>query len=349
MARRTTRQVTVGTEKIGGDAPVLVQSMLSAPQGNVEENLIQARSLYSSGCKLIRLSVSHESDIEVIRHLVQEVPAAFVADIHQRADLVLPALKAGIHKIRVNPRYLGGEEKLLETGRYCKEYNVPIRIGVNSGSLEKDLLEEYGGPTAEALAESALRSAKLLDESGFSDIVISIKSADIRTMIEANRIVANRSDYPLHLGVTEAGTVHMGSIKSAIGIGSLLADGIGDTIRVSLTGDPTLEIPAANDILRALDLLPDTPQLISCPTCGRTGIDLIAIANEVEERLKSVHKPISVAVMGCPINGPGEAKNADLGIAGGDGVGLLFKKGEVLRKVPEDQLVDELFLEIERY
>ena len=348
MERRKSRAVTVGDLILGGDAPIVVQSMLNAPQGNIDANVKQARELQAAGCQMIRLSVSNGEDVETIRALKEAVSVPLVADIHQRSDLAMQCLEAGIDKIRINPRYVGGPEKVRMVADACKARGVPIRVGVNSGSVEQDLLEKYGGVTPEAMAESAMNSVKILEDADFHDIVISIKSSDIPTMIAAYRIVAAQCDYPLHLGVTEAGTARMGKVKSAIGIGALLADGIGDTIRVSLTDDPVTEIDAANDILKALDLLPDAPQMVSCPTCGRTQIDLIAIADEVERRLNDVHKPIKVAVMGCPVNGPGEAKNADIGIAGGRGQGLIFKHGEVVRKVPEDQLIDELFKEIER-
>ena len=348
MERRKSRAVTVGDLILGGDAPIVVQSMLNAPQGNIDANVKQARELQAAGCQMIRLSVSNGEDVETIRALKEAVSVPLVADIHQRSDLAMQCLEAGIDKIRINPRYVGGPEKVRMVADACKARGVPIRVGVNSGSVEQDLLEKYGGVTPEAMAESAMNSVKILEDADFHDIVISIKSSDIPTMITAYRIVAAQCDYPLHLGVTEAGTARMGQVQSAIGIGALLADGIGDTIRVSLTDDPVTEIDAANDILKALDLLPDAPQMVSCPTCGRTQMDLIAIADEVERRLNDGHKPIKVAVMGCPVNGPGEAKNADIGIAGGRGQGLIFKHGEVVRKVPEDQLIDELFKEIER-
>ncbi len=349
MTRRISRAVSVGDQLvIGGDAPIVVQSMLNAPQGDIGANIKQARELSAAGCQMIRLSITNHQDIETIRALKEAVNVPLVADIQMNHVLALESLEAGIDKIRINPRYIGGPDKVRLVADECKARHVPIRVGVNSGSVEKELLEKYGGVTPEAMAESALGSVKILEDVDFHDIVISIKSSDIRTMIAAYRIVAEACDYPLHLGVTEAGTERMGRVKSSIGIGSLLADGIGDTIRVSLTDDPVKEIDAAFDILKALDLVADAPQLVACPTCGRTQIDLISIANEVEERLKDVHKPIRVAVMGCPVNGPGEAKNADIGIAGGNGQGLLFKKGEIIRKVPEDQLVDELFREIER-
>ena len=349
METRKSRRVQVGENLfIGGDAPVVVQSMLNAPQGDIEANVQQARELSAAGCQLIRRSVTHHTDIDTIRALKEAVKVPLVADIQMNYELALESIDAGIDKIRINPRYIGGPDKVREVADKCKEHHIPIRVGVNSGSVEKELLKKYGGVTPEAMAESAMNSVRILENADFHDIVISIKSSDIRTMIAAYRIVAKECDYPLHLGVTEAGTEKMGRIKSAIGIGSLLADGIGDTIRVSLADEPVKEIDAAFDILKALDLVPDAPQLVACPTCGRTQIDLIGIANEVEERLKDVHKPIRVAVMGCPVNGPGEASNADIGIAGGNGVGLLFKKGEIIKKVPEEELVDELFREIER-
>ncbi|MDO4832239.1 MAG: flavodoxin-dependent (E)-4-hydroxy-3-methylbut-2-enyl-diphosphate synthase [Clostridia bacterium] len=346
--RRNCRQVDVGGIKIGGDAPVVIQSMLNAPAGDFEANLKQAKALKEAGCQIIRLAVSSMTDVEVVARLKEAIDVPLVADIHFDYKIALASIDAGIDKIRINPGHIGGKENVEKVVAACKPRGIPIRIGVNSGSVEKELLEKYDGPTPEAMAESALNHAKILEEYDFYDTVISIKSSDVRNTIKAYRIVAENCDYPLHLGVTEAGTERMGLIKSSIGIGSLLADGIGDTIRVSLTADPVKEIHAAQDILKSLELLPGEPQLISCPTCGRTQIDLISIANEVEERLRSVHKPIRVAVMGCPVNGPGEAKNADIGIAGGKGCGLIFEKGEILRKVPEEKLIDELFSEIER-
>ena len=348
MNRRISRQVSVGGVLLGGDAPIVVQSMLNAPQGDVEANIVQARELSAAGCQLIRLSVTNMKDIETVKALKENIKVPIIADIQMNYKLALASVEAGIDKIRINPRYIGGEDKIRLVADACKAHGIPIRVGVNSGSVEEDLLQKYGGVTPEAMAESALRGVQYLENVDFYDIVISIKSSDIRTMIAAYRIVAERCDYPLHLGVTEAGTEKLGRIKSAIGIGALLADGIGDTMRVSLTDDPVKEIDAANDILRSLDLLPDAPQLVACPTCGRTQIDLIGLANEVEARLEDVHKSIHVAVMGCPVNGPGEARNADIGIAGGNGVGLIFSKGEVIKKVPENELLDALMEEIEK-
>lgn len=346
--RRNTRQVTVGDIKIGGGAPIVIQSMLNAPAGDIEANIAQARALEAAGCQITRVAISSMDDIELIYRLKEAVKTPLVADIHFDYRIALASIDAGIDKVRINPGHIGARENVEKVVDACKAKGVPIRIGVNSGSVEKELLEKYDGPTPRAMAESALNHAKILEDCDFYDTVISIKSSDVRNTIRAYRIVAEECNYPLHLGVTEAGTARSGLIKSSVGIGSLLADGIGDTIRVSLTADPIEEIKAAYDILMCLDLLENEAQLISCPTCGRTQIDLIKIANEVEQRLHSVHKPIRVAVMGCPINGPGEAKNADIGIAGGKGCGLIFKSGEIIKKVPEEQLIDELFAEIER-
>lgn len=347
--RRACRTVDVGGVKIGGAEPIAIQSMLNAPAGDIEANIEQSKSLQAAGCQIIRLAISNMADVDTITAIKESgVTVPLVADIHFDYKVALACIAAGIDKIRINPGNIGSREHVEHIADECKARGIPIRIGVNSGSVEADLLKKYDGPTPEAMAQSALNHAKILEECNFFDTVISIKSSDVRNMIHSYRIVADQCDYPLHLGVTEAGTERMGLVKSSIGIGSLLADGIGDTIRVSLTGTPEKEIDAARDILAGLDLLPNAAQLVSCPTCGRTQIDLIGIATEVESRLKTVHKPIRVAVMGCPVNGPGEAKTADIGIAGGKGCGLIFKKGEILRKVPEEDLVTELFREIER-
>lgn len=345
--RRVTRPVMVGNVQIGGGANIVVQSMMNAPQGDIEANLRQARELTTAGCQLIRLSISNERDIETIKALKKEIPVPLVADIQQNYRLALLSVDAGIDKVRINPKYIGTPANVAEVVAACKANDVAIRVGVNSGSTEQALIEKYGGVTPMAMAESAMNHVRILEDLNFQDIVVSIKSSDIRTMIAAYHIVAEQCDYPLHVGLTEAGTAKQGLVKSAIGIGSLLAEGIGDTIRVSLTDDPCKEIDAANNILRALELLPDAPQLVSCPTCGRTQIDLVSIAAEVEERLKTVKKPVRIAVMGCPVNGPGEAKNADIGITGGNGVGIIFKGDQVVKKVPEAELIDELFKQIE--
>ena len=336
----------VGSVVIGGGAPVTVQSMLNVPAHEIDRSVDQAKALESAGCEIIRAAVPDMDAVKLIAALKENVRVPIVADIHFDYRLALESIAAGVDKVRINPGNIGSRERVQAVVDACQKKNIPIRIGVNSGSLEKDLLAKYGGATPEAMAQSVMRHVAILEELDFHDIVLSIKSSDVRKMIAAYRFVAERCDYPLHLGVTEAGTYTMGLLKSAVGIGSLLADGIGDTIRVSLTDDPIREVQAGRDILRALDMAGDTPRLVSCPTCGRTQIDLISLANEVEQRLQNVHKPITVAVMGCVVNGPGEASAADIGVAGGKGCGLLFKKGEVLYKVPEDRIVDALMDEI---
>ena len=345
--RKVTRAVKVGDVTIGGGAPISVQSMLNVPAHDVERSVRQAMALEQAGCQIIRAAVPDTESVRLIAALKENVRVPIVADIHFDYRIALECAAAGVDKIRINPGNIGDESRVEAVVQACGTRQIPIRIGVNSGSVEKDLLAKYGGASPQAMAESVMRHVRILEAHDFYDIVLSIKSSDVRRMIEAYRLVAAQCDYPLHLGVTEAGTYRMGLLKSAIGIGSLLSDGIGDTIRVSLTDDPVREVEASSDILRALDLSGDTPRLVSCPTCGRTKIDLISLANEVEARLLDVHKPITVAVMGCAVNGPGEASAADIGIAGGDGCALLFKKGQIIRKVPEDRVVDELMREIE--
>ena len=344
---RQSKRVKIGNLTIGGGAPIAVQSMLNIPADDVAGNVEQAKRLEAAGCEIIRTAVPKLENVELITALKEIISMPVVADIHFDYRIALACAEAGVDKIRINPGNIGDDARVREVAEACKEKGIPIRIGVNSGSLEKSILEKYGAPCAEALAQSDLYHASLLEKFDFSDIVISLKSSNVHTMIEAYRLLSSQGDYPLHLGVTEAGTKQMGIVKSAIGIGALLHEGIGDTIRVSLTADPVEEIDAANQILKALDLKQNEPYLISCPTCGRTKIDLIALAGEVEKRLKAVHKPIKVAVMGCIVNGPGEAREADIGIAGGDGEGLIFKKGKTIMKLPEDRLVDALFQEIE--
>ena len=348
MEKRKSKQVFVGGVAIGGGAPVTVQSMLNVPAADVEGNVRQALALKEAGCEILRAAIPDRDAVRLIPAVKQAAGLPLVADIHFDYRLALAAVEAGVDKIRINPGNIGSKERVRAVAAACRERGVPIRIGVNSGSLEKELLRKYGGPTPEALCESALYHASLLEECGFSDIVLSIKSSRVDTMIRAYELAAARCDYPLHLGVTEAGTERMGLVKSAIGIGSLLQRGIGDTIRVSLTADPTREVAAGFDILKALDLRGGTPELISCPTCGRTKIDLIGLAGQVERALAGCRKPLKVAVMGCAVNGPGEAREADIGIAGGDGVGLLFKKGEIVKKVPEEALLSCLLEEIAR-
>lgn len=347
MTRRTVTPVKLGSLTFG-TGPIYIQSMLNVPSTDISGSVAQAVALEEAGCEIIRAAIPNREAVALIPAIKEKVKAPLVADIHFDYRLALEALEAGVDKIRINPGNIGEEDRIHAVAKACANRNVPIRIGVNGGSLEKHILAKYGAPTADALVESGLYNAKLLEKFDFHQIVISLKSSNVQTMIEAYRKLAACCDYPLHLGVTEAGTERMGLIKSAVGIGSLLADGIGDTIRVSLTADPVREVAAARDILKALDLCPDAPQIISCPTCGRTRINLIELANQVEERLASVKKPIRVAVMGCAVNGPGEAREADIGIAGGDGCTVLFKKGEILRKVPENRIVEELFAEIER-
>ncbi len=343
-----TQKVKIGALTIGGGSPIAVQSMLSVPSTDIEGSVAQAVRLEKAGCDIIRAAVPDMAAVALIPAIKEKVSAPLVADIHFDYRLALACVEAGVDKIRINPGNIGGEDRVRQVAEACGSAGVPIRIGVNGGSLDRSLLEKYGSPTAEALAESALQEAAELEKFGFKDIVISIKSSGVKTMVEACRLVSARCDYPLHLGVTEAGTERMGIIKNAAGIGALLLDGIGDTIRVTLTADPCSEVAAGKDILRALGLLNDGPQLVSCPTCGRTRIDLMKLAKDVEAALDDCKKPIKVAVMGCVVNGPGEAREADIGIAGGDGCGLLFKKGEIIRKVPEEGLLSALLDEIER-
>jgi len=344
--RRKTKAVKVGSLTIGGDSGISVQSMLNVPAHDAEGNVKQALALEKSGCQLIRVAVPDLEAVKTVYALKNALKVPLVADIHFNYKIALACVDAGIDKIRINPGNIGCDENVKAVADKCRANSVPIRVGVNSGSVEKDILAKYGAPTPAAMAESAMYHVRLLEKFDFDDIVISIKSSDVHNMIEAYETVAQMCSYPLHLGVTESGTMRMGLIKSAVGIGSLLERGIGDTIRVSLTADPVNEVYAGFDILKALGMKDDSPTLVSCPTCGRTKIDLISLAGEVEQRLRDVHKPIKVAVMGCAVNGPGEAKEADIGIAGGDGCGLIFKRGEILRKVPEDKIIDELFKEI---
>ncbi len=342
------KKIKLGNATLGGDSPVLVQSMLNVPSTDIDGSVTQAKALAAAGCQVIRFAIPDEAALDLIEPIKNAVDVPLVADIHFNYRLALGAAERGIDKIRINPGNIGGDDRVKAVADICREKQIPIRIGVNSGSLEKHILAKYGAPTPEAMVESAMYHAALLEKFDFNDIVISIKSSNVPTMIAAYEMAAQRCDYPLHLGVTEAGTERMGIIKSAAGIGSLLCHGIGDTIRVSLTDDPVKEVFAAMDILKAIGLKNDSPYLIACPTCGRTRIDLVGLAKQVEEKLRDVHKPIKVAVMGCVVNGPGEAREADIGIAGGDGEGLLFKKGQILRKVPEDQLLTELMKEIDK-
>lgn len=345
---RKSSTVYAGKLPIGGGSRISVQSMLNVPSTDIAGSVQQAIALENAGCDIIRAAIPDMDAVKLIPAIKNAVHIPLVADIHFDYRLALEAAAAGIDKIRINPGNIGSNEHVKAVADACRQKNIPIRIGVNSGSLEKEILAKYGSPTPQALVESAMYHASLLERYDFNDIVIAIKSSNVDTMIKAYELAAESCNYPLHLGVTEAGTERMGLIKSAIGIGSLLQRGIGDTIRVSLTADPLKEVSAGFDILKALDLNTDGVQFISCPTCGRTRIDLIGIASDVEKRLASCKKNIKVAVMGCVVNGPGEAREADIGIAGGDGVGLLFKKGQVICKVPENELVDRLMTEIDK-
>lgn len=342
------KQVTAGNVKIGGGAKITIQSMLNVPASDIENSVKQAVELEKAGCEIIRAAIPNKEAVALIPALKEAVSIPVVADIHFDYRLALEAVEAGIDKIRINPGNIGSDDRVKAVADACRRKNIPIRIGVNSGSLEKDILAKYGHPTPQALCDSALYHASLLNKFDFDDIVLSMKSSDVATMVKAYELAAEQCDYPLHLGVTEAGTERMGLIKSAAGIGSLLLKGIGDTIRVSLTADPVKEIYAAKDILKALDIDRSGIQFVSCPTCGRTKIDLIGLADEAERRLRDCKKNIKVAIMGCVVNGPGEAREADIGIAGGDGNGLVFRKGEILRKVSEDKLIDALIEEIEK-
>ena len=348
MERRMTKKVKVGNIFIGGDAPVSVQSMLNKPAHDFEASVKQAAALEKAGCQVIRGAIPDMDAVGLIPALKEAVKAPIVADIHFDYRLAIESVAAGVDKVRINPGNIGSDDRVKAVVDACKAKNIPIRIGVNSGSVEKEILAKYGGPTPEAMAASAMYHASLLEKFEFDDIVISIKSSNVENMIKAYETVAEKCDYPLHLGVTEAGTARMGLIKSSAGIGSLLMHGIGVTIRVSLTDDPVNEVYAGHDILKALGLKSDSVQIVSCPTCGRTKIDLISVANEVENALRDCTKKIKVAVMGCVVNGPGEAREADIGIAGGDGCAMLFKKGEILRKIDEKDIVKELLAEIEK-
>ena len=342
-----TKQITVGPVKIGGGAPVSIQSMLNTRTTDIEGSLRQIRELAAAGCEIARLAVYDQDAAAAFGKICGASPLPLVADIHFDYRLAILAAEAGAAKIRINPGNIGSEDRVKAVADCCKAHHIPIRIGVNSGSVEKSILAKYGAPTAEALCESALYHASLLEKFDFTDIVISLKSSSVDTNIKAYERIAERCDYPLHLGVTETGTLRMGIVKSAIGIGSLLQRGIGDTLRVSLTADPAEEIRTGRDILSALGLRGGV-KLVSCPTCGRTRIDLIGLANKVEKALEYVDKDITVAVMGCVVNGPGEAREADLGVTGGKGEGLIFKKGQIIRKVPEAELLDALMEEIDK-
>ena len=342
-----TRKIQVGNVVIGGGEPVVIQSMLNTKTTDVEGSLAQIRALKTAGCQIARLAVPNQEAAAAFAEICAASPLPLVADIHFDYKLAIAAAEGGASKIRINPGNIGGEDRVQAVVDVCKEKHIPIRIGVNGGSLDKKLLEKYGHPTAEALVESAFQHLELLEKYGFYDTCVSMKSSTVPTMVAAARLFRSRCDYPIHIGVTETGPVRMGLMKSAMGIGALLLDGIGDTIRVSLTDDPVEEIYAAKDILKAAGLRKEGVNIISCPTCGRTQIDLIGLVNKVDEALKDCEKPITVAVMGCVVNGPGEAREADIGIAGGDGCGMLFEKGQQIEKLPYEELLPALLKRIE--
>ena len=342
-----TRQIFVDGVPIGGGAPVTIQSMTNTPTHDVEATVAQIKKLEAAGCQIVRVAVPDMEAARAVGKIKENSPIPVVVDIHFDYKLALEAIAAGADKVRINPGNIGGEDRVKAVAEACRRRNIPIRIGVNGGSLEKPILAKYGGVCPEAMVESAFGHIRLLNKFDFDDICVSLKSSGVPVTMKAYQLMSQESSYPLHIGVTEAGTVRMGTIKSAVGVGGLLALGIGDTMRVSLSAHPVEEVYAAREILKAAGVRKEGPELVSCPTCGRTKIDLIALASEVEERLKTVDKPITVAVMGCAVNGPGEARSADCGIAGGIGEGLLFRKGEIVKKVPQDRLVDELFALIE--
>lgn len=344
-----TRQINVGGVLIGGGAPVVIQSMLNTKTTDVKGSLEQIHQLADAGCQIARLAVPNQEAAKCFAEICRESALPLVADIHFDYRLAIAAAEGGAAKIRINPGNIGGEDRVKAVVDVCKARQIPIRIGVNGGSLDKKLLEKYGHPTAEALVESAFEHLALLEKYDFFDSCVSMKSSTVTTMIQAARLFRSKSDYPLHIGVTETGPVRMGLMKSAMGIGALLLDGIGDTIRVSLTDDPVEEVYAAKDILKAAGLRKEGVNIISCPTCGRTQIDLIGLVERVDAALKNCNKPITVAVMGCIVNGPGEAREADIGIAGGDGCGMLFEKGVQIKKLPYDQLLDALLERIEQF
>lgn len=348
MNRRNSKSIKVGNIGMGGDNPISIQSMLNTKNGDIKAAVEQTAALKEAGCDIVRLAVTDDSSIEVIKALKNEVDIPLVADIQFDYKMAIASIENGIDKVRINPGNIGNEKRVTEVICAAKERNIPIRVGVNTGSISLDIAKKYGRYSAEGLVYEATRHIDILEKHSFDNIAISLKASDVNTMIKAYRLMAQKCDYPLHLGVTEAGPAYSGTIKSAIGIGSLLADGIGDTIRVSLTDNPVEEIRAAKEILKALDLRDSSSKLISCPTCSRCSINLIDIAKKVEKRLETLDKKVTVAVMGCVVNGPGEASNADIGITGANGEGLVFKNGKIIKKVKEENIVDELFYEIDK-
>lgn len=348
IERKKTKKIRIAGIFIGGDAPVTVQSMTNTDTRDVKATVEQIKELEEAGCDIVRLAVPDEEAARAIKSIKREIKIPLVADIHFDYRLAIASVRNGADKIRINPGNIGGKDKVLQVVKAAEEYCVPIRIGINSGSIEKNILKKYNGVTPEAMVESALSHAEILEECGFEQIVFSLKASSVPMTIAAYRLMSKKTNYPLHIGVTEAGTIFHGTIKSAAGLGCLLAEGIGDTLRVSLTGDPVEEIRVGNAILKALGIGKKGIEIVSCPTCGRTQIDLIDIAKQIEEKVKNIKKDIKVAIMGCAVNGPGEAREADIGIAGGKNEALLFKKGEIIKKVPQDRIVDELIEEIDK-
>ena len=342
----STREICIGSVKIGGNNPVAIQSMCNTDTRDISATISQIKALEEAGCEIVRVAVVDNEAASAIKEIRKNINIPLVADIHFDYRLAISAMENGVDKIRINPGNIGSIENTKKVVNLAKERHIPIRIGVNAGSLEKEILSKHNGITPEGLVESALNHVRILENLDFYDTVISIKSSSVPISVKAYELLSQKTDYPLHIGITEAGTVFSGSIKSAVGIGIMLSKGIGDTLRVSLTGDPVLEIKAAKDILKALELRKFGAQIVSCPTCGRTKIDLIGLANKVEDLCQNIDKNIKIAVMGCAVNGPGEARDADIGIAGGNGEGLIFKKGEIIKKVPENQLIEELMKEI---
>ncbi len=346
---RKSRKVFIGKVPVGGGSPISVQTMTKTKTSDIDATVRQIVEAADAGCDIVRVTVNDKEASEAIGEIVRQSPIPVVADIHFNHVFALKALEGGVAKVRLNPGNIGSVDRIRQVLALAKERRVPIRIGVNSGSLEKDILEKHGYPTAEALYESAMRHANICEENDFHDVIISVKSTDVRLMIDAYRLIAERTDYPLHLGVTEAGPTKIGTIKSSVGIGTLLAEGIGDTIRVSLTDDPVKEVEVGKEILRSLGLATRSVELIACPTCGRLDVDLFSITRQLEERLAGVKKPVKIAILGCVVNGPGEASEADIGVACGKGVGILYRKGEVIRRVKEEEIVDAVVEEVGKF